>query len=221
MYLNWIEQNEYDLETVCLVVAVCVHYLFILLSNIISYFVYHIEHPFMEKYKSNDYPWPWYEDPQGWREMVIKSIKVTLTNNFIVLPIVAMGEFALGMHEWSFAVEDLPSATKLGLTLAFCMMCEDCVFFFGHRFLHEPWIYPYIHKIHHEYKVSISITVEYCHPFEYFFSDLMPAAVGIKILGPHMHFTTMLIWYWLRSLESFDSHCGYAYSWSVFRFIPW
>lgn len=135
-YLTWVEEKDYDLETASLVVAVCFHYVFIILSNIAAYAVYHIEHPFMEKYKSNDYPWPWYSDPQEWREMVIKSIKVTLMNNFIVVPTIAAGEFALGLHEWSYAIEDLPSATKLGLTLLFCMMCEDCVFFFGHRFLH-------------------------------------------------------------------------------------
>ena len=51
--------------------------------------------------------------------------------------------------------------------MIFCMICEDLGFHTFHRFLHRPSIYPHVHKIHHEYKVSVAITSNYMHSCEF------------------------------------------------------
>mmetsp|Transcript_15276 Transcript_15276/g.14836 ORF Transcript_15276/g.14836 Transcript_15276/m.14836 type:complete len:102 (-) Transcript_15276:78-383(-) len=35
-----------------------------------------------------------------------------------------------------------------------------------------------------------------------------------------MHFWTYLMWNVVRLLETIDGHCGYEFSWSPFRLIP-
>ena len=100
------------------------------------------------------------------------------------------------------------------------MLVEDFVFHMSHRFLHWRHIYPYIHKLHHEHKVTIAIAVNYAHPLEFIFGNLLPAAVGTIILGKHMHITTVWAWYVFRTLESIEGHSGYDFTWSIFRMLP-
>jgi sterol desaturase/sphingolipid hydroxylase (fatty acid hydroxylase superfamily) len=35
-----------------------------------------------------------------------------------------------------------------------------------------------------------------------------------------MHVLTAMCWYGLRTAESLDGHCGYDFSWSPYRFVP-
>lgn len=127
----------------------------------------------------------------------------------------------LGMHpEWSYSVDELPSSSRLALTVLFCIMVEDMTFYWGHRFLHTKTMYPYIHKIHHEYKVSVSIAAEYAHPIEYILGNILPTVLGIKILRSQVHYCTAIVWFLIRSGETLDGHCGYQFSWSPYRLIP-
>ena len=97
---------------------------------------------------------------------------------------------------------------------------EDLTFHFSHRLLHQKWIYQYIHKIHHEHKVTIGWAAQYAHPIEFVFGNLLPGAMGPLILGKKIHFTAAFTWYHLRFIESAEGHCGYEFSWSPFRVLP-
>ena len=48
----------------------------------------------------------------------------------------------------------------------------------------------------------------------------MPTALGPALLGTRIHFATAFTWYIFRYLESVEGHCGYEFSWSPFRLIP-
>ena len=48
----------------------------------------------------------------------------------------------------------------------------------------------------------------------------IPGSVGYILLGKHVHFCTYLIWVIIRILETVDGHCGYEFSWSPYRLIP-
>ena len=119
-----------------------------------------------------------------------------------------------------FSMEGLPSALKLAVQLFLCMLMEDLTFHCSHRILHHPRLYPYIHKIHHEHKITISIAAQYAHPLEFVFGNLLPAASCPLLLGTRMHFTTAFTWYALRFIESAEGHSGYEVSWSPFRVLP-
>lgn len=143
-------------------------------------------------------------------------------NSFVTIPILVILSVIVNNYDvqFSFAVEDLPDVKTVVFSIAFCMVCEDCAFHFTHRFLHWRLIYPYIHKIHHTYATTISIAAEYSHPLEYFFGAAIPASIGALILGKRMHYATYLIWGIIRVAESMDGHCGYEFSWSPYRLIP-
>ena len=74
------------------------------------------------------------------------------------------------------------------------MIVEDFLFFWSHRFLHWKKVYPYIHKIHHEYSTTVSIAAEYSHPLEFIMSNILPTSMGFKLLGSKAHFVTYVIW---------------------------
>lgn len=71
-----------------LIGAVFLHNIIHIGGNVIYQVFYHFEIPFIERYKSNDLPWPWYEDPERWRVLVQKSIAVLLFNGN-VMPAIA------------------------------------------------------------------------------------------------------------------------------------
>lgn len=104
--------------------------------------------------------------------------------------------------------------------MVFCMMFEDLTFYVSHRLLHHPRLYPSIHKIHHENKVTYSLAAMHAHPLEYVFGNIVPSMTGPFLLAHRMHRASMFGWYLIRGLESLDGHCGYAFPWSPFRLLP-
>jgi len=94
------------------------------------------------------------------------------------------------------------------------------MFYWTHRLLHHPKIYPYIHKKHHEYGITISIAAEYAHPLEWVFGNLVPSAMGAKLLGGNVHMATYIMWGFIRIMETVDGHSGYEFSWSPYRLLP-
>jgi sterol desaturase/sphingolipid hydroxylase (fatty acid hydroxylase superfamily) len=142
-------------------------------------------HPFFERYKINDNPWPWQEDKENWHKLRRRSLLITALNNFIVMPI-ALTAIAWSKNweiDLSFREEDLPDSKKLIATVFFCMMCEDLAFYFCHKLLHWRVIYPYIHKIHHENITTYNFAAEHTHPLEFIFGNILPSGLGSLILG--------------------------------------
>lgn len=186
------------------------------------WFIYHIELPFFERYKINHEPWPWNQNRAEWNKLLWKSIKLVYFNILVVLPTAVYLSLYLKDYEipHTLDIDQLPDGTTIALTLIFCMVCEDFTFHFTHKFLHWRKIYPYIHKIHHTHVTTIGIAAEYAHPIEFVFGNMIPATMGNAILGKHMHFYTMLCWAGVRLGETLDGHCGYEFTWSPYRLIP-
>ena len=58
----------------------------------------------------------------------------------------------------------------------------------------NPWLplYQYIHKMHHEYNVTIALTAGYCHFLEAVIVNSVPIFIGLTLcaqLSP-MHYST-------------------------------
>lgn len=204
-----------------LIVGTTLHNVIHLGANLIYWVFYHFEFPFIERYKSNDLPWPWYDDPERWRVLVRKSIAVLLFNaNVLPTAVYLLLDKLQILDQHSMAVEDLPGALTLALTITFFMVVEDFTFYWMHRFLHWRRIYPYIHKMHHTHGTTVGIAAEYAHPVEFIFGNMLPTSAGPAILGGNVHLLTVFAWYVIRFGETLDGHCGYEFSWSPFRLIP-
>ena len=116
--------------------------------------------------------------------------------------------------------QTFPERMEILFQLIFCMFCEDFFFYWGHRTLHRPWFYGKIHKQHHEFTQPIGLSAEYSHPLEFFVANSLPMASGPIFLGTRMHMFTKLCWLTLRLGETVDGHCGYEFSWSPYRLLP-
>eukprot|EP00735_Rhodelphis_limneticus_P007021 TRINITY_DN1950_c0_g1::TRINITY_DN1950_c0_g1_i2::g.22942::m.22942 TRINITY_DN1950_c0_g1::TRINITY_DN1950_c0_g1_i2::g.22942 ORF type:complete len:280 (+),score=18.43,sp/Q55D54/MSMOB_DICDI/33.85/1e-38,FA_hydroxylase/PF04116.8/3.2e+03,FA_hydroxylase/PF04116.8/4.3e-19 TRINITY_DN1950_c0_g1_i2:49-840(+) len=100
-----------------------------------------------------------------------------------------------------------------------CMLIEDFIFYWAHRALHHRSIYKYIHKQHHEFKVSIGIASEYAHPVEAVTANLIPFVAGPILLK--VHGFTFLVWTFLRIAETVDAHCGYRFPFTPWQLVSW
>ena len=219
--LAWQEENQLSYTALLLIVALSLHNGIQLVANLIYWAFYHFEFSFIERYKSNDLSWPWYDDPEKWNKLVKKSIAVLLFNaNVLPTAVYLLLDRYELLDQHSTAVEDLPSATTLALTITFCMIVEDFTFYWMHRFLHLRQIYPYIHKMHHAHACTVGIAAEYAHPVEFVLGNMLPTSAGPWLLGGNVHLLTVFAWYMIRFGETLDGHCGYEFSWSPYRLIP-
>ncbi|XP_065187322.1 fatty acid hydroxylase domain-containing protein 2-like [Sycon ciliatum] len=101
----------------------------------------------------------------------------------------------------------LPSLPYALFDLAMCSLAIEVGFYYTHRLLHLPYFYRKYHKIHHEWRSPISISSIYCHPFEYWLSNLLPLVAGPILMGSH--FTTAMFWVMLSTASGSIAHCGY------------
>lgn len=115
---------------------------------------------------------------------------------------------------------EFPSLGRLIGQMIYMALIEDILFYWAHRLLHHPSIYPSIHKQHHQYKDTVSIASEYSHPLETIFSNILPSVIGYKLLANSIHQVTISVWIVARILESIDGHSGYDLPWSPFRLLP-
>jgi len=193
-------------------------------SNFLWYLVYHYEPKFMEQFRANNRPWPWQEDREKWMKLLKKTCFILFINHFVVIPVLLVIDYRLeisgSVPRMPYQMDSFPSKLELFSQFFFCMIMEDLGFYWSHRFLHWRRIYPYIHKIHHEYKTTIGLTAEYAHPIEYILGNVVPAALGVKLLGDRVHLFTYYFWLVYRLMGTYEGHSGYDLPWLPSRFLP-
>lgn len=101
------------------------------------------------------------------------------------------------------------------------MLLEDTTYYFIHKFSHHnPFVYKHIHKLHHESIINVSIAAEYTTSIDLIILSLTSYSIGPSLLGKNIHFLTFMIYVTMRTLEGFDSHCGYDFPWCPVRLLP-
>jgi sterol desaturase/sphingolipid hydroxylase (fatty acid hydroxylase superfamily) len=141
-----------------------------------------------------------------------------LTNHIVVQPIALYFLYDAFRFCGTTVRGPLPSAYIVLRDLAVAAVVNDTLFYWGHRMLHHRLIYQYIHKQHHEFKVTIGIACEYAHPVEDVISNLIPTLSGCLFMGSHI----LVFWLWLAIALTFtiDAHSGYYFSISPFNKFP-
>jgi hypothetical protein len=67
MVLNGVKYMGITTEGIAtLAILIIWHAIILITINGTLYIIYHLEHPFFEKFKTNDKPWPWQEDREKW-----------------------------------------------------------------------------------------------------------------------------------------------------------
>jgi len=132
-----------------------------------------------------------------------KSILVSLSNAFlsgIITKILYVYMLDISfIHNNEFILYDI-------LKLFGMLFLSDMSFYWTHRFLHIPFVYKYVHKMHHEHKYPISWSAFYLHPIEflltYFCIFLAP------VLFFRIHMITFFLYINIITLSLIKSHCG-------------
>lgn len=197
-----------------------VHEFMFISSNLLMWFIYTQKIPFFENYRINpNRKWPWEESSQQWMKILSKSIRTLLFAHCFIIPASILVDIWNGVKVKT-SIEEFPETLEIITQITFFMFVEDFCFYWVHRMLHQKRLYPYIHKIHHEYNNPIGISSEYSHPIEFFLANIVPTSLGVKLLGSKVHLVTYLLWGTLRIFETIDGHCGYEFSWSPYRLLP-
>ena len=192
----------------------------LILANLLMVFIYKKKIPFFENYRISNKPWPWEENPDLWRETLKKTLK-GIAFNILLIQVTMLYLDTLSNFNIKFSEADFPSVWTHIWQIFLFMVVEDFTFFLMHSLLHQKPLY-WIHKQHHEYKVTVSLAAEYSHPIEFLLANIVPTGIGFRVLSLFypVHMSTVFMWVFIRVWETTDGHCGYEWSWSVFRLLP-
>ncbi|CAD8197142.1 unnamed protein product [Paramecium octaurelia] len=216
-FLEFIWPNEIQNKNIFFIVVMVV------VQNVIQVVVcayyqifYSLNHPFFEQYKLVKKPWPWEKNKEEWKKMKIKTLKsIILNQSLAALLVSVIPPFQCRMDTLSF-----PSYLEIMKHVIICHLSEDFIFYWSHRILHLPKLYPKIHKVHHQYNVSIAIATEYAHPIEFISSNIIPIFSGPYLLGDRIHCITILIYVGLHLSKAIHQHCGYVFPWELYNYLP-
>ena len=150
-------------------------------------------------------------------DLVKRCYLNSFINHFIVSP---FGMWLTAPYLMNFipvSAALLPSLSTLLVDVLCCVIVEDMLFYWGHRWLHSPFLYKHVHKRHHEFRVlkGMSIASEFTHPLESLLGNIFPVIAGPMLLRCHV--CTVAVWVVLRMLKTCDAHSGYNFPASPFN----
>lgn len=124
--------------------------------NLFFWALYRGNFPALQHYKVSPRPWPWQEGADASRAFVrdvCKAVALFLFNNICLgLPLGYLTfDFSAkpGSGQYGDIAEStFPSAVTCAWQLLVCLLCEDTMFYWSHRLLHEStWLYQHVHKV--------------------------------------------------------------------------
>jgi len=193
--------------------------------NLLLYFIYSAKNPIFEQFKVHSEKWPWEEEEEGkkaeFKALLWRTLKTISINQLIVAPILLyINAILLKRMDFRRDLDSFPSLFEIIWQHLFSILCDDFAFYWGHRLLHWSSIYSYVHKQHHEYKITVGIASEYAHPIEFVFGNVLPTSLGSMILGSRMHAFTQAFWIFDKILRTTEAHSGYQFAWSPTTLLP-
>jgi len=82
--------------------------------------IYTLKLDFFEKWRANEEPWPWEEDPIGYKEHWWTCLKKTILNMFVISPITFVSLACGPLINWNSDFNDLPPFWVVALQCLFC-----------------------------------------------------------------------------------------------------
>ncbi len=92
------------------------------------------------------------------------------------------------------------------------LLVSDLAFYVAHYAMHMPFMYRWVHYMHHEFRAPFALSTQAHHPIE---SIIMGSVVTIPILAIGNHPFTQWFTFCLILWYGVDSHSGY--DWGMYR----
>lgn len=147
----------------------------------------------------------------GMRPSLSRLILGLMITSVIVLPfyIGTLGWFAFSRLTFT---ADMPGPWEMFSHVIICVLCNEIIFFYGHWLMHaNKFLYGKIHKTHHEFKAPCGLAAIYCHPLEFFVSDLLP--LGFGLVAYTSNAWTATVWIGFAVLATQTHHSGIRWPW--------
>jgi 4-alpha-methyl-delta7-sterol-4alpha-methyl oxidase len=199
------------------------HLAVLVVANALFLCVYAAHHPFFEQFKISGRTWAWRSPNPSERAsfavLVRNAVLVTAFNVALTVPLSALNyDLSLKLGH-SASLDTYPSTPTVALHILLFTLVEDALFYAAHRTFHaHPLLYRAVHKFHHRWAQSVSISAESTHPLEFVVGNVIPFAAGPMLVGAHL--VTNYVWVLWRIGETVMNHSGYAFPWSLWSILP-
>jgi sterol desaturase/sphingolipid hydroxylase (fatty acid hydroxylase superfamily) len=150
------------------------------------------------------------------KQPTVKELKdclwVVLRNQvfsaFIHIVLLSLGALAGGKPTYRFDIK-LPSADEVIRDVVACIFLREVLFYYSHRVLHMPSIYPKVHKVHHRFTAPVALAAQYAHPLEHFIANTLPISIPPMVLKCHI--VSFWVFLAVELLETTTVHSGYDF----------
>lgn len=157
---------------------------------------------------------------EGWKTREMRMFGQCCFNLFVLQPIGFYTLIGFDRTSILYKYDEIPSFGMFLIHFFWMFMMEDFAFYWTHRLLHHPKLYPYIHKVHHESKSTTSLSAIATHPVEYFLGNSLASSFGMITLPGKVHIVSVACFIMFRVFETIEGHSGYEFPFGTHKFIP-
>ncbi|KAF9486689.1 sterol desaturase, partial [Pleurotus eryngii] len=111
-------------------------------------------------------------------------------------------------HPFRFDAK-LPGLGEVAFQFVVCIILREVSFYYAHRLLHIPALYPKIHKFHHRFTAPVALAAQYAHPIEHVFANILPISLPPQLF--HAHIVTFWVFMSFVLFETATVHSGYDF----------